>query len=819
MKQWQGISKHTPWIIIALTLIWLPFFWSGVFFRQGHIQIDIVILTMTGITALYYGFIRLKARQIHRATPNPDRQSQSSMHVGSAPSIIQASSTNKPLTVYDYAFFLYILLYIAAIFHAASFTRAVIGAFDALALLFPYLLFRFAAAKMRESHWVVAGIAISSVVINLVGMGSSWGFIDFPSAYANGQVSSVFQYHNAYASFEGAVSLALLSFLALGGARTALARSLYAGVASLALAGLLMSGSRGALLFFAIVFVLLLIGFRARRKESITQAHGAPFMFYFYLCAISVGVGYHDLHQGILSGNSGDGWLGIGLTVVFPIAVILVADRILRKRELSTTWRKWTSFRSLLFGGVILALLAAIAKHHALLTKLHTYHVHQLSVVQRFIFWQDGLKIVAKDPLFGLGGGAWPTLFQMVQRYPYWSTRVHSFVVQTAMEVGLVGLAAFTVALWPTIRAAVWPYREYESDFTARALSILALALFAHSMMDWDMSFSYLRILLTIGMGSAAGIAAAHKSVTGQVSSSASPSASRTSQIAAVFQKHPGAAPIIAIVFGLALIIPISTGIRMNEAMNLANSAGTLPLSETKVQLLQKAQSLAPFEAQYASDLGTTRATIVGALKLTGAQAQNANQAALQQQLLAAKLDPYNPSIQQNAAALAYQLGDVADAYTHATLAFQDAPFHASNAEMAIDAGAAYAMTIARSNPTLSHTVFLTIQSTYKQYLRREQIVRNLPSYLPPSTPYQLRDFTYNSLAATALALHQPSQALQFASKALPSKTSHTHQLARLIILLADQVSGQSISIHQIQSYVASHSSLKTSYAMLLNVL
>lgn len=809
MKQWYKIGKQVPWILIAFVLIWMPFFFSAVFFRQGHIEVDIVMITLTTIGALYYGVMQLIRH--NRGKVDPDEVQHPSATDTNRLNA-QSNAAYKTITMYDYAFFLYIVFYIIAIFHSASVTRAVIGALDALAMLFPYLLFRFAAGRLRASHWIVAGIAISSVVVNVVGMGSAWGFIDYPSAFANGIVSSVFQYHNSYASFETAVSLAIITFLALGGAKNALVKSLYAGVSSLALLGLLISASRGALLFFAIILALMIIGMFTHVNGQVTQQiFGARFLSYLYLDAVSVGLGYHELHKGILTSDSKAGWIGIGITVLFPFLMSLIISILFRKNDIIDRWKKWLNFQSLLIGGLLLTISAIIIKRHSLLTKLHSYHIHQTSVVQRFIFWQDGLKIVSKNPLFGSGGGAWPTMFQMVQRYPYWSTRVHSFVVQTAMEVGILGLIALVIALWPMIRSAVWPYQEYELDPTARALSILGLALFAHAMMDWDMSFSYLRILLTIGMGSAAGIAALHNS-------SMKKKLSRIHEFLRKNIWYSRTTAIVTMAFGIALLYPIITGFKMNEAINLSNEANNMPLSITRVQLLQKAESLAPFEGEYPSQLGDTFANIVSTLKLTGSQAQREYQSALQQQLLAAKLDPYNPTYQQNVATLAYQLGDMADAYKHATLAFQDAPFHASNAEMAIDAGTAYAMIVAHSNPALSRTVFLNIQSTYAQYVRREQIVRHLPSYLPPSSLYQLHDFTYDSLAATALALHQPNQALHFASLALPSNTPHTHQLAKLITLLAEQTLGQPVTSQQIHAYVTEHPSVKTSYALLLNV-
>ena len=87
------------------------------------------------------------------------------------------------------------------------------------------------------------------------------------------------------------------------------------------------------------------------------------------------------------------------------------------------------------------------------------------NVYQRFIYWQDGLRLFTQGPIIGLGGGAFETLSNSVSDYDYYSKHVHNHYIQALVENGILGflavLAVFGfafLALWHNRSKAVVPY-------------------------------------------------------------------------------------------------------------------------------------------------------------------------------------------------------------------------------------------------------------------------------------------------------------------------------------------------------------------------
>ncbi|MCF8567854.1 O-antigen ligase family protein [Alicyclobacillus tolerans] len=808
--------SNALYTLISLALIGLPFYQNGIFFDQGHLLVDVILILCLAVTLVVLAAWR------NRSSEND--------HSGAGP---------KPFNRYDAAFVIYVLSYVFSLLHTADFTRALVGALDALALVFPYLWFRSNTPTRFSGNIVILGIAISSVVINIIGMANAWHALTFPSAFdfTNHQVSSVFQYHNAYGSFVAAVSLLLLTYVAHMDIRKSWLSAVYTGIISINIAGLLVSDSRGALMFWIIALVLLFVGTKERLESHTARGQ---LLLLFYVSAIGVGAGYPFLHKGILSAKVSSGWLGIAITFVIPI-LLAVIIRLWTNRTGNRLVR-WMTFNRLLPIGILGFIVAAAVKFHALVHKLQTYHANQLSVSQRFIFWKDGLKIWEQSPVFGLGANSWHTLYEKFQTYPYYSTRSHSFLVDTLMEVGLVGFIALLVVLWPMVRATVWPYQqsnvlmEPSEDLTERAvltgkpgafvpafelnvvmnrsLAVMGLTLFLHSVMDWDMSFNYLRILMTIGMGAGVALYASR-----EVSTSEKGNASRMTQWVKSFGTNRGLVYTASGIGAVALIVSAFFGTQLFRANQVAASAQHIPLSETTLTLYQKAHASAPYDAEFVADIAATENSFAGMQGIPATQARTEAAQALSTYEQAASLAPFDANIQGATATLAYKLGDFQLAYQHAKLAYEDAPFYPQNIEIAINGGAVYAMSIAKSNPTDSQAVFKDLLNLYQQYLQRDKVVQNLPSYLPPMNPYQLQPFTYDSLAAAALALKQPERAGQLAQKAVSSKDVHSKQLAQLMILIANRDLGQPVTNQQIAKFVAQNPGVQSSYKLLSNAI
>lgn len=804
---------NTWYTLISLALIGLPFYQNGVFFEEGHLLVDVILILCLAITLVVLAIGR-----------NPNAKNQ------------QASVDHARLNRYDAAFLLYVLLYALSLLHTPNFTRALVGALDGLALVFPYFVFRWRPPTPLGGNMVILGISISSIVINTVGMANAWHALTFPDAFdfTNHQVSSVFQYHNAYGSFVAAVSLLLLAYVGQMDIRRSWLSIIYTGVISINISGLLVSDSRGALMFWIVALLLLIVG--TNQQFDFHTARGQLLML-FYTSLVGVGVGYPFLHKGILSASSFSGWLGVALGLVLPMLLTIIIRKWLNQNESRLV--RWMTFNRMLSIGILGFIVAGVVKFHAVLQKLETYHANQLSVSQRFIFWKDGLKIWVQSPIFGLGANSWHTLYEKFQTYPYYSTRSHSFLVDTLIEVGLVGLIALLVALWPMVRATVWPYHSNNSPESLeavaeslvlagqptgsvssvgqntvvyRSLALMGFALFLHSMMDWDMSFSYLRILMTLGMGASAALFASRCGTMARLQPGWG------QRFTAVFQRK-GVAYTVSGIAAVALLLGAFFGIQLFRANQIVTSVQTLPPSATTLARLLTAQSLAPYDAAIVVDIASTENALSHTSGISPTQAQTNAEQALSTYENASRLAPYDANIHGATATLAYNLGKFQTAYEYAKQAYEDAPFYPNNVEVAMNGGTVYGMSIGKSQPAKSQVILRDVLNLYQQYLKRDQVVHHLPSYLPPMNSYELQPFTYDSLAAAALATKQPQQATQLARNAESSTDAHSKQLAQLIILIARRDEGESVTAQQITQFVAQNPGLQSSYNLLSNVI
>ena len=78
---------------------------------------------------------------------------------------------------------------------------------------------------------------------------------------------------------------------------------------------------------------------------------------------------------------------------------------------------------------------------NAIMSRLQDFLANK-SLIQRQVYYGDGLKMIRDRWLLGAGGGAWPLLYFSYQSYLYWSTQPHNYPLQVGVEAGIAGLAA-----------------------------------------------------------------------------------------------------------------------------------------------------------------------------------------------------------------------------------------------------------------------------------------------------------------------------------------------------------------------------------------
>lgn len=65
------------------------------------------------------------------------------------------------------------------------------------------------------------------------------------------------------------------------------------------------------------------------------------------------------------------------------------------------------------------------------------------NAIQRLVFFEDGIKLFQRSPLYGLGVGAYENGIKSVQSFFYETKYAHNHYIQTMVETGVIGLVLF----------------------------------------------------------------------------------------------------------------------------------------------------------------------------------------------------------------------------------------------------------------------------------------------------------------------------------------------------------------------------------------
>lgn len=325
------------------------------------------------------------------------------------------------------------------------------------------------------------------------------------SASAGGRLEQPLSYWNAMGAL-AAIGLVLFARLAGDHERPlALRMAAAAGAAPVGL-GLYLSFSRGALAAGAVglVLVALLAPTRAQWKACLSAAGAAA-----VLAAVSSRLGAVESLQGSPSQAQSQGLAMLGVLVVVCAAAALVArlagaregERDVRVRPLPQT--RLLALAVVVVGlGVPMAAAAVTAPPENVREGASTRRLGDVSS-NRYQYWKVAVREAADHPLKGVGSGSFDTAWTRERKVTENARDAHSLTLETAAELGIVGLAALAALLAGVALALAELYRR------APALAvgpITALTTwFVHANLDWDWEMPALTLVAMVLAGAALG--------------------------------------------------------------------------------------------------------------------------------------------------------------------------------------------------------------------------------------------------------------------------------------------------------------------------
>ena len=117
--------------------------------------------------------------------------------------------------------------------------------------------------------------------------------------------------------------------------------------------------------------------------------------------------------------------------------------------------------------------------------------------------WRDTLRMFRDYPLLGLGFGSWSEVFPHYQSGPWppmFLRNAHNDYVETAAELGIVGVAAFMMIGWRTVRVLWkrWDRLAPRAQLTLAALAAGMSVEAFHELFDFSLTIPAIGFLFTI---------------------------------------------------------------------------------------------------------------------------------------------------------------------------------------------------------------------------------------------------------------------------------------------------------------------------------
>ncbi|QXM06691.1 O-antigen ligase family protein [Crassaminicella indica] len=407
---------------------------------------------------------------------------------------------------------LVVLLYLLSCFYGVN-KRLAVGEFLKYSnYFFLYLMAKEFGKDLKGKEKILNVLLGSAFVVAMVGIGSAIGTWSYNGAYVGGRINSTLQYPNALAAYMGAIFFVSVG-LSLRANKYTL-KILYDIVSVTFIFTLILTYSRGMWLLIPLLVVIYI--FLMKRDEKViafvnigsNTCIGAIFSILF--------------KKALAQPSSVKLWaIFIGMLIVTAILTFVFnkGERFIKKINYKAVYI-FLAVLIIIVGFISAAVyqdLPNIGKEEAQISSITkgVLKVVPESIIWRFkevdkiqdgngraVFYKDALKIVKDYPVFGTGGGGWQTLYQKYQSYIYWTTQAHNYFMQAWIEIGTIGLLCIALYILSIIRVFYISNKRENEDKTINTSVFLGItAFFIHSILDFDLTYASLSIILWVLVG------------------------------------------------------------------------------------------------------------------------------------------------------------------------------------------------------------------------------------------------------------------------------------------------------------------------------
>lgn len=425
------------------------------------------------------------------------------------------------------------LTYALSLFQAASHYMAMNMLFTQFTYAAVFIVSIYLLRHRQLNHAVQLGVlAIAYLIVGfgLLNWLGSWKLAGsltgwFTDAVAGGRygdavmtdsnglrLTSVFQYANTYAAF--LMAFLFVALFALIRSRTWYGQLLHGFMLVPFIVSLLLTLSRGGLVLLPVVFILLLLFLKPVQQILWIINLGLAGVMALLITNPVTRLGL-ELNTAFTSSAALQGWGYLLGASACAAALCWVVQHYLAPwlyRKLSKVEsRRWSGIwipAVSVAGVVLIAFLFIGTSARNILpanigTRLENINFRQHSVLERFTFYKDAMKVVKDYPVLGAGGGGWASLYEHYQNNPYLSRQVHNFFLQYLIEVGILGFIIFMGFILFIFYKYIRGYLKRENDDYNNGFFylIIALSILVHSLLDFNMSYAFMGIMVFLSLG------------------------------------------------------------------------------------------------------------------------------------------------------------------------------------------------------------------------------------------------------------------------------------------------------------------------------
>lgn len=566
------------------------------------------------------------------------------------------------------------------------------------------------ALNVRWRTVLLSVIAAFGPALYLFGMAAGLGWVTYSNAIQTGMMDSIFQYHNAFGSYELATALIAVT-LALTSSKV-IQRGIYYMAAITSVVGVAASYSRWVWILTPIMLIAawLTATYIKRAFES--------FVTITMVVLVSV-VAMTFTISAMKHSSFKDFAISTVIIIVGAVLASFAAHHLFRIQRKSIRYAFGAALVILPIIGGALFVTHEASHLSSIVSRVHSIDFRDASLEGRLWYYGAALHMWLNNPVFGSGFGTWNSKFQAFEQFPYWSTQVHSDFLAKLLDFGIVGFLLWLGLIALMVSSSIRAIRKRnDSAILALAGLLGAVSLFIHAMFDFDMSFPVIQFTFLTLLA----LSTQHKD-----------NSERTGSYLHVLPLN----------IGMLVVGSLGATLAISETAFAAAQKATD--TNTQLGLYKKAASFAGYNATAHVQLANIYYAEYNSTHSTTAASETWTQISK-----AVNLNKWDAGIQQGGAVIAYQLGHTAEAYQWAKRGSSDGTFTLKYPSTFMGIALWAGVGEYKNNPQDATVVFNSVVDAYHSIQGNVASLKRVPSNMAQDWSYTI-DMPTQMYAATAL--------------------------------------------------------------------